>query len=66
MRQLTYKYSITVGALLRRPVRRRLLEAGFSFREEKGFLDSAFFINGLTLAQLKALQAWVARINAAD
>jgi hypothetical protein len=35
---------IVAGVLVRRPVRRILLAAGVEFREERGWLDSAFFL----------------------
>jgi len=36
---------IEAGALVRRPIRRFLLARGVPFKEEKGFLDSVFFLD---------------------
>lgn len=44
---ITYKTQIEVGALLRRQVRRFLIGIGADFKEEKGILDSVFFVKNI-------------------
>jgi len=39
------RQSIVAGALMRRAVRRYLLEMNIHFLEEKGFIDSVFYFN---------------------
>jgi hypothetical protein len=39
------KHLITAGLLYRREVRRFLLSQDVKFTEDKGFLDSAFYVN---------------------
>lgn len=47
--------AVTAGLLVRRPMRRLLLSLGIDFTEDKGWLDSVFYLhcNDLHLAQLK-------------
>lgn len=37
------RFQIEAGALVRRPIRRYLLQIGYPFEEEKGWLDSVFY-----------------------
>jgi len=53
-----------VGALCRRQFRRRLMQEGLPFREDKGWLDSLFVVEGDVIL-LRNLQQWVQRINTA-
>jgi len=53
-----------VGALCRRQMRRRLMQEGLQFQEDKGWLDSLFVVEGDVIL-LRNLQQWVQRINTA-
>lgn len=53
---------LLVGALLRRGVRRQLMTAGYSFREDKGLLDSLFLVE-CTAEQYQVLPRWVGEFN---
>lgn len=39
------KKIIEAGVLVRRPIRRFLLSEGIDFKEDKGWLDSTFYLN---------------------
>lgn len=54
-------FTFTVGRLWTRPVRRTLQEHGYTFTEDKGFLNSQFVVTGPveSLALLRqALDRW--------
>lgn len=65
-------YSIRVGALLRREVRRYLKRVALnnpsaSWSEDKGFLDSEFLVSGddaVVLGVQRELHAWAEKVNA--
>lgn len=59
------KLPLTVGALLRRDVRRALDRAGIEYTEDKGWFDSQFIVT-VNDAQRRAIGAWVASVNAED
>lgn len=39
------RFTVTAGAWVRRSIRRYLLQKGLTFFEDKGFLDSYFYID---------------------
>lgn len=43
---MTATCTVTVGVLLRRPVRTMLMASGLEWQESKGFLESDFVIRG--------------------
>lgn len=44
--ELRETWSMRVGALLRREVRRYLMSSDLEYREDKGLLDSVFVVRG--------------------
>jgi hypothetical protein len=57
------QYSFVVGALHRRQIRRHMLAAGWSFREEKGWLDSLFVVSG-DASRIQRAYRWVKSLEA--
>lgn len=54
--------TIRAGMVVRGYVRAAVHNSGVEWREEKGFLESFFYITG-TQEQVDALSEWVARLN---
>jgi len=59
------RYTVTVGALYRRTLRRYLQKHGVSYREEKSWLDSQFVIQS-ERSHFDRIRDWIDRINEED
>lgn len=62
-----YKITTTVGAAIRRPVRRELLKLeprGVTFTEDKGLVDSFFVIKTRDKRMYQAIMDWLNRLAA--
>ena len=59
----TARLVLTVGALIRRPVRRAIHELGLNYAEDRGLLDSQFVVTGPrpAVARLSAYVDWLAQ-----
>ena len=49
---------IVAGALIRRQVRRWLMNRSVSFKEDKGFIDSIFYLTGTVDESRKTIAAF--------
>lgn len=59
-----YKITTTVGAAIRRPIRRQLQQMnGVTFTEDKGLLDSFFVIKTRNETTHRAIMLWLKRIS---
>jgi hypothetical protein len=56
------KRSLIAGLLIRRAVRRQLLANDIKFTEDKGFIDSVFYLD-CDDATFNSIKHWVNRVN---
>lgn len=60
----TYNYTITVGAMMRRSIRRQLTQLDLTYTEEKTLLTSDFRLTGLSWEMYRSLVLWVSLLSA--